>query len=61
MKLRQEWTHSTCPQCGAPEETTELVCKCPAEKAQEMWKISMTKLEDHLKAKDTEQPCAAAS
>ena len=54
MKLRQEWTHSTCPQCGAPEETTEHVCKCPAEKAQEMWKISMKKLEDHLKAKDTE-------
>jgi predicted RNA-binding Zn-ribbon protein involved in translation (DUF1610 family) len=36
MKLRQEWTHSTCPQCGGPEETTEHMFRCPAEQAQEM-------------------------
>jgi predicted RNA-binding Zn-ribbon protein involved in translation (DUF1610 family) len=54
IKLTQEWTHSTCPQCGAPEETTEHVCQCPAEQTQEMWKLTMKKLEDHMKAKDTE-------
>ena len=54
MKLRKQWTHSMCPQCGIPEETTVHVSQCPAEKSQAVWEVSMAKLQEDLVALDTE-------
>ena len=54
MKIRKEWTHSTCPLCGAPEETTEHVLLCQAVSATKIWDNSMSKLDDWLTSQKTE-------
>ena len=41
MCLRKEWDHNLCPLCGAVEETTVHMMKCPHRGARDTWKIAI--------------------
>ena len=53
MLKRHHWNHSRCPLCGAEEETTKHVLRCPDIRAQKTWRISLGKLKIWMELQNT--------
>ena len=51
MKIRKQWVHSKCPRCGAPNEDTRHVAKCP--EGRKTWDTSLAKLKRWMTEADT--------
>ena len=53
MFQRKEWDHNLCPLCGAVEETTVHMMKCPHRGARDTWKIAIERLDEHMSSQHT--------
>jgi hypothetical protein len=53
MKYRKEWSHSKCPRCETPIETTSHVWTCQHPEVKEIWSNAMDDLRTWLLSKRT--------
>ena len=53
MKYRKEWTHSRCPRCKTPVETSSHVWTCPDQGAQDIWSEAIDSLRVWLASQQT--------
>jgi hypothetical protein len=60
MLFRKEWTHSKCPCCGADNETSEHVIKCPSQQSRKIFLDALDSLAEWMEKQNTQPSMQAA-